>query len=137
MSPLKASEAQLFYATVLNRLTLIGFALLVVAFFIYILGILSPYVPMREVLQYWTQSSHHYLVSANIQPGWAWVSKLRYGDFLVYIPIAMLAGNTIVCYVGVIFKFLKSKENVLVVIAILEVLVLLAAASGFLKAGGH
>jgi hypothetical protein len=37
----------------------------------------------------------------------------------------------------VIFKFLKSKENVLVVIAVLEVLVLLAAASGFLKAGGH
>jgi hypothetical protein len=137
MSPLKASEAQLFYATVLNRLTLCGFAVLVVAFFVYILGILSPYVPMREVPLYWTQSSHHYLQSANIEPGWAWLSKLGYGDFLVYIPIVILAGITIVCYVGVVFKFLKGKENVLVVLAILEVVVLCAAASGLLQVGGH
>ena len=137
MSPLKASEAQLFYANLLNRLTLIGFMVLLAAFFIYILGILSPYVTKAQVLHYWTQSSHHYLQANNIQPGWAWLSKLRYSDFIVYIPIAMLAGNTIVCYVGVIFKFIKSKENILVIIAILEVLVLLAAASGLLKAGGH
>ncbi len=137
MSPLKASEAQLFYASVLNRLALFGFAVLVLAFFIYILGIFSPYVPLREVPLYWTQSSSHYLETANIHPGWSWLSKVGYGDFLVYIPIVILAGATIVCYVGVVFKFLKSKENVLVVIAILEILVLLAAASGFLQGGGH
>jgi hypothetical protein len=135
MSPLKASEAQLFYATVLNRLALFGFALLVVAFFIYILRIFSPYVPLSEVPHYWTQSSTHYLETANIHPGWSWLSKIGYGDFLVYIPIVILAGTTIVCYAGVIFKFIKSKENVLVAIAILEILVLLAAASGLLKAG--
>ena len=135
MSPLKASEAQLFYATWLNRLTLAGFALLVVAFFIYILGVLPAYVPMKQVPQYWFQASHHYLETANVQAGWAWLGKIGYGDFLVYIPIALLAGITIVCYIGVLFKFIKSKENVLVVIAVLEILVLLAAASGFLKAG--
>jgi hypothetical protein len=132
---LKASEAQLYYAKVLNRLTLFGFAVLVLAFFIYILGILSPYVPLDQIPQYWTQSSHHYLETANIQPGWAWVGNMQYGDFLVFLPISILAGVTIVCYVGVLFKFLKGKENVLVVIAILEIVVLLAAASGLLKAG--
>jgi hypothetical protein len=137
MSPLKASEAQLFYATLLNRLTLIGFALLVVVFLIYILGIFSPYVPMRDVLQYWNQSSHHYMQAANIQPGWTWVSKIGYGDFLIYIPVTILAGVTIVCYVGVVFKFLKGKEYILMVIAMVEIVVLLAAASGLLKAGGH
>jgi hypothetical protein len=137
MSPLKASEAQLFYANLLHRLTLIGFALLLIAFFIYISGIMGSYVPMREVSQYWTQSSHHYRQAADIHTGWAWVSKIGYGDFLVYIPIVILAGVTIVCYIGVIFKFLKTKEYILVVIAILEVLVLSAAASGFLQAGGH
>ncbi len=135
MSPLKASEAQRFYATWLNRLTLCGFALLVVAFFIYILGILPAYVPMKQVPQYWLQASHHYLATANVEPGWAWLTKIGYGDFLVYIPIAILAGITVVCYIGVLFKFVKSKENVLVVIALLEIVVLLAAASGFLKAG--
>jgi hypothetical protein len=135
MSPLKASEAQLFYASVLNRLALFGFALLVLAFLVYILRILSPYVPLSEVSYYWTQSSSHFLEKANIHPGWSWVSKIGYGDFLVYIPIVILAGATIVCYVGVVFKFLKQKENILVGIAVLEILVLLAAASGFLKAG--
>ncbi len=137
MSPLKASEAQLFYASVLNRLALFGFAVLVVAFLLYILRIFTPYVPLSEVPIYWTQSSSHYLEAANIHPGWSWLSKIGYGDFLVYIPIVILAGATIVCYVGVVFKFLKSKENVLVGIAIAEILVLMAAASGFLQAGGH
>lgn len=137
MSPIKASEAQLFYANLLNRLTLFGFALLLVAFAIYISGILGSYVPMEMVPVYWTQSSHDYMQAANIQPGWAWVSKLGYGDFLVYIPIVILAGATIVCYLGVIFKFLKTQEYILVGIAIVEVLVLSAAASGLLQAGGH
>jgi hypothetical protein len=137
MSPVKASEAQLFYANLLNRLSLFGFALLVVAFIIYISGILGSYVPMNEVINLWTKSSHHYMQTANIHAGWSWVSNVGYGDFLVYVPIVILAGATIVCYIGVIFKFLKTKEYILVVIAILEVLVLSAAASGLLKAGGH
>ena len=121
MSPLKASEAQLFYANLLNRLTLLGFALLLIAFAIYLSGLLGSYIPMQEVINLWTQSSHHYMQTANIHPGWDWVSKVGYGDFLVYIPIIILAGVTIVCYIGVIFKFLKTKEYILVVIAILEV----------------
>ena len=99
------------------------------------LGILPVYVPMDKIPQYWTHSSHHYLQATNIQPGWAWLGKLNYGDFLVYLPIVFLAGITIVCYIGVLFKFIKSKENVLVVIAIAEIVVLLAAASGFLNVG--
>jgi hypothetical protein len=137
MSPLKASEAQLFYAKVLNRLTLFGFATLIVFFLIYILGIISPHVPLSQVSQLWTESSHNYMQAAGIQPGWAWVGHLGYGDMIIYVPIALLAGVTIVCYIGVIPKFLKSKEYILVVIAILEVVVLLGAASGLLQGGGH
>jgi hypothetical protein len=137
MSPLKASEAQLFYANLLNRLTLVGFALLVIFFLIYISGIVGSYVPLAQVPEYWTKSSHHFLESAKIQPGWVWLTHLNYGDFLVYIPITILAGVTVVCYIGVIFKFLKTKEYILVGIAILEVLVLSAAASGILQTGGH
>ena len=137
MSPVKASEAQLFYANLLNRMTLFGFAILLVAFVIYISGILSPFVPMDQVIQYWSQSSHHYLEATKINPGWSWVGNLSYGDFLVNLPIAILAGVTVICFIGVIPKFLKTKEYILVVIAILEILVLCAAASGILKTGGH
>lgn len=137
MAPLKASEAQLFYATVLNRLTLLGFALLLVAFLLYVSGLLDSYVPLDQVPFYWGKSSHDFLEAARIQPGWSWVGKISYGDFLIYIPVAILAGVTIVCYIGVVFKFLRSREYLLMAIAVLEVLVLLAAASGLLKSGGH
>ncbi len=137
MSPLKASDAELFYAYLMNRLTLFGFGVLIITFLIYVTGILSSYVPMDKVIQYWTQPSHTYLTANNIHPGWNWVGKVNYGDFLVNLPVAMLAGVTIVCYIGVIFKFLKTREYILVVIAILEVLVLSAAASGILQTGGH
>lgn len=137
MSPLKASEAQLFYANLLNKLTLFGFTVLILAFLVYISGLLGSYVPIEKVPEYWTQSSHNYLTATNINPGWNWLGKLRYGDFLIYIPIVILAGATIVCYLGVIFKFLKSKEYILMVIAFVEVAVLLAAASGILQVGGH
>jgi hypothetical protein len=137
MSPLKASEAQLFYANLLNKLTMFGFLVLLISFVIYISGILRAYVPMDQVIQYWSQSSHHYLEATKIQPGWVWVWKLNYGDFLVNVPISILAGVTIVCYAAVIPKFLKTKEYILVVIAILEIVVLSAAASGILKTGGH
>jgi hypothetical protein len=137
MSPLKASEAQLFYAKVLNRLTLFGFATLILFFLIYISGIMTPHVPLSQVSQLWSQSSHNYMQAAGIEAGWSWLGHLGYGDMIIYIPIAILAGVTIVCYIGVIFKFIKSKEYILVVIAILEVVVLSAAASGLLKGGGH
>lgn len=137
MSPLKASEAQLFYANLLNKLTLFGFLVLIITFLIYVSGIIGSYVPLGQVSYFWTRSSHHYLENANIQPGWAWLAHLNYADFLVYVPITILAGVTMVCYLGVIFKFLKTKEYILVVIAILEVIVLAAAASGLLKTGGH
>lgn len=137
MSPLKASEAQLFYANLLNKLTLFGFLVLIISFLIYISGIVGSYVPLGQVADYWTQSSHHYMEAAKIQPGWGWLYHLNYADFLVYIPISILAGVTLVCYVGVIFKFLKTKEYILVGIAALEVIVLAAAASGLLQTGGH
>ena len=137
MSPLKASEAQLFYANLLNKLTLFGFLVLIISFVIYISGILGAYVPMDKVIKYWSQSSHHYLEATKIQPGWVWLGKLHYGDFLVNVPITILAGVTIICFIGVIPKFLKTREYILVAIAILEIVVLSAAASGLLKTGGH
>jgi len=137
MSPLKASEAQLFYANLLNRLTMFGFLVLIICFIIYISGLLSPWVPMDQVIQYWSQSSHHYLEATKIHPGWGWVGNLQHGDFLVNIPIAILAGVTIICFIGVIPKFLKTREYLLVGIAILEIVVLASAASGILGSGGH
>lgn len=61
---------------------------------------------------------------------------LNKGDFLNFLGIAFLAGVTIACYIAVIPVFFRKKDKVYGIFAILEVLLLLLAASGILKTGG-
>jgi hypothetical protein len=80
-------------------------------------------------------NSHDFLEHFNIQDGWGWVAMLGYGDFLNFIGIAFLSGVTIICYAAIIPTLLKNKDMIYAVIAILEVVVLATAASGFISAG--
>jgi hypothetical protein len=59
------------------------------------------------------------------------------GDFLNFIGIAFLAGVTIICFFPIIPIFLKKKDKVYAALAVVEILVLVLAASGLLKSGGH
>jgi len=59
------------------------------------------------------------------------------GDFLNFAGIAFLAGITIICFIRVIPIFFRKKDTIYGVFAIIEVLVLVLAASGVLKSGGH
>ena len=54
------------------------------------------------------------------------------GDMANFIGIALLASVTLVCYVQLAWSFIKSKERIMLAIAILELAVLLLAASGVL-----
>jgi hypothetical protein len=60
---------------------------------------------------------------------------LRYGDFINFIGIAILAGVTIMCYAAIVPTLLRNKDTVYAIIAVLEVIILGAAASGILAAG--
>ena len=57
------------------------------------------------------------------------------GDYLNFVGIAMLAGLTIVCYIAIMPALKRKKDMPYLIIAILEVAVLVLAASGILKAG--
>jgi hypothetical protein len=108
---------------------------LFVTFAIYISGIMGPYIPLDELSQHWTKNVHDYLTDANIRPGWSWVSMLGYGDFLNFVGIAMLAGVTVLCYAAIIPLLLKRKDIVYALVALLEVVVLVFAASGIIAVG--
>jgi hypothetical protein len=71
-----------------------------------------------------------------IQHGWGWVKLYGYGDFLNMFPIAFLASITILCYIAIIPTFFKKKDTIYATLAIIEVVILLGAASGLI-AGGH
>jgi hypothetical protein len=131
----KASPEQLTYARILEIGMYFGLLLLLVTFCIYVFGVLEPYVPTHQLPHYWTMSAHEYTEHANIETGWGWTKLVGHGDFLNYIGIALLAGVTIICYASIIPVLVRNRDTVYVIIAVLEILVLVLAASGILASG--
>jgi hypothetical protein len=78
---------------------------------------------------------HEYLEHTGIKPGWAWLGMLKYGDFLNFIGVVILSGVTIICYAVIVPTLLRNKDIIYAVIAVLEVIILSAAASGILAVG--
>lgn len=134
---LEATPEQLLYAKILEFGMFIGLLILLITFVLYAFGIMDPYIPLDKISGYWHMNVHDYLEHAKIQAGWAWVGMIKYGDFVNFIGIAILAGVTIICYAAIVPTLLKNKDTVYSIIAILEVIVLTAAASGIIGAGGH
>lgn len=130
-------EIQLFYSRLLSRLTKLGFAFLLITFALYIFGILGNYVPRHLLPQYWSYPLQQYLKLTQVKTGWSWLRELHHGDFLNLLPIAFLASITIICLFTVTIRFFRNGEPLQGIIAILEITVLVVAASGLLIAGGH
>jgi hypothetical protein len=134
---LQATEEQLAYAKLLDLGMKAGLLMLVVTFFIYLFGIFTPYIPVEELPNYWKLPVKEYLKVTAIHPGWTWLGMINRGDFLNFIPIAFLAGVTILCYLRITPILFRKKDTTYAFLAIIEVLVLVLAASGVLKTGGH
>jgi hypothetical protein len=126
---------QVFYARVLEIGMYVGLACLFVTFALYVSGVMAPYVPVEDLSTHWEKSVHDYLHDAEIESGWGWVAMLRYGDFLNFIGIAILAGVTLLCYVSIVPMLLRKGDYIYAVLALLEIIVLLGAASGVISAG--
>lgn len=137
MSQNPKAEIQLFYARIIDWAAKLGFLLVLMTFAVYITGMLTPYVPLEHLPRYWSLSASGYLEATHIQTGWAWLGELHHGDFLNYVPIAMLAGVTIFGYFCLVCKFFRNREVILGIMVILQIVVLLVAASGTLRIGGH
>lgn len=133
----KASEEQLVYASFLGRGTWIALGLLIVLFIIYISGVLPNVVDFEKIQSYWKLRVSDYIHQTNSPTGWGWVGLLNHGDMLTYIGITLLAGMTILSYLKVLPIFLKKKDKPYTIIILIELGVLLLAASGILTAGGH
>jgi hypothetical protein len=132
---LEASPEQLLYARILEIGMYIGLLVLFVTFGLYAFGIVDPYIPLDEISNYWSMNVNDYLEHAEIKAGWAWLGMLKYGDFINFIGVAILAGVTIICYAAIVPTLLKNNDKVYATLAVLEVIILSAAASGILAVG--
>ena len=131
----EASPEQILYAKFLEWGMYIGLLILFITFAIYTFGIMKPYIPLDEISRHWGKSVHDYLHDAQIKDGWAWLGMLKYGDFLNFIGIAILAGVTIICYLAIVPTLLKNNDKVYAALAVLEAVILTVAASGIIAVG--
>ncbi|MGR0482866.1 MAG: hypothetical protein ACTFAL_16095 [Candidatus Electronema sp. V4] len=137
------SEEQMLYAAWLEKGMLIGLALLVISFGLYVFGIIEPVIPLDELSKYWGLSVKEYLVAVNSNflhmdhapTGWAWMKLIGKSDYMNFLPIAILSGITILCYGAIVPVFMKKGEKAYMIMSIAEVVILTLAASGILAAG--
>jgi len=130
-----ATEEQLIYAAWLDLGMKIGFILLLASFALYLFGLVSPHVPVSELPRYWGMPVKEYLVAVDVHTGWSWLALVGRGDFMNFVGIAFLSAVTVFCYIRILPLLFRNGDTAYGVIAVLEVLVLVLAASGILAAG--
>lgn len=129
MSP-RVSEEQHLYARWLEWGGRASLAVLILSFLAYVLGLLEPLVPLRELPRLWSLPVDQYLSAAGAPQGWGWLRLLDKGDYLNYAGIAMLGLTTVVCYARLL-PLLRRSQALHAWLALAQIVVLLAAASGF------
>jgi hypothetical protein len=134
MSPVPAEQT--VYARWLEWGTRLGLWLLIAAFGAYAFGILEPQVELSRLPELWGLPAERYQAVAGAPAGWGWLGFLDKGDHLNLLAVAFLSLITVACYLRILPIHFRRGERVLAAMTLLQIAVLLAAASGAL-AGGH
>ena len=134
---LKPMPEQITYANLLFIGAWAGILLMLITYFIYVTGILSPHIDVTVVTQNWGKGVDEYLKITHSPHGWGWLSLLNKGDFLNFIGLSLIAVLTIICYLFLVVGYKKRKDWAYFFICVFEIAVLALAASGILGAGGH
>lgn len=131
------TEEQLQYTGFLGALSKTGLGLLVVTFVLYAGELLPPKIPFEVLSKYWSLSCEEYLRATGMQAGWSWLYLIGYGEFVIFLAVTFLAVITGICYLAIIPSYLRRGDTIYGAMAIIEVVILIVAASGILQSGGH
>ncbi len=123
------------YARWLASSTRVALVILVAAFAAYAAGVLEPLVPLDRLPALWRLPAREFIAATGAPTGWDWVGRLGKGDYLNLLGVALLGTVTLVCYARLAVLYLRTGDRVRARLAIAQLLVLLAAASGLLA--GH
>lgn len=131
---LRQTEA-LRYALLLDWGTRLGVIALFLSFSCYVLGLLTPHVPLDQLPSLWGLAAKTYLERTGTPTGWGWVSLMGTGDMSNLIGVALLAACSVPPLLGLIPLYMRRKDYLYAALCSLIVLVLALAASGVLTAG--
>lgn len=126
---------QLLYAKLLDRGTRVGMVALLLSFGAYVLGLVSPHVPLQQLPQLWSHPVATYLQATASPTGWGWLALVQRGDVSGLVGIAILAGCSLVCLLTLVPLYLKRRDRAFAALCLAEVAVVLLAASGWPSAG--
>ena len=122
------ADPQEVYARWLERGAKIAFAFALAALALYLTGLVAPLVPLSDLPRLWTLSAADMMREAHAPGGWQWVRYLGYSDYLNVLAIALFPMLALVCSARVVSAFLGAGERLQALLALLQVIVLLAAA---------
>ncbi|HEX2199347.1 MAG TPA: hypothetical protein VHG88_12130 [Burkholderiales bacterium] len=125
---------ELIYARWLGWCSRVALAVLTGSFLLYVFGA-EPLVPLEQLPALWRLPVGEYVAATGAPTGWGWVYRLGFGDYANMLGVALLCLVTAVCYLRVLPNFFGNGERALGVLALLQVIVLVAAASGLFAAG--
>jgi hypothetical protein len=123
------------YARLLGWGSAGGLALLVVAFLVYVTEALPPLIDVVQLPRVWTLSAREIAAQEGHPAGWQWLSLLHHGDIVNLLGIALLASCSILPLMAVAALYWRGRERVYALVAAVQVLVLVLAASGLVTIG--
>jgi hypothetical protein len=123
--------AQQLFARWLDAGTRIALALLAAGFLVYITGLLPPQLPPAELTRLWGLPLQEFLAAAGAPTGWHWLQLADRGDYVNHFGIVLLASIVPLAYLRML-PLLARRARLHALIALLEIVVLLCAASGLL-----
>lgn len=126
---------QLHYAHWLDWGTRVSAIVLLLTFIAYLTDWLPPHITASELSALWHLPSGEFARITGTPRGWAWLAHLRQGDMAALSGIALLASCSLPALLALVPDYLRSRDRAYAAICLLEVLVLLLAASGVLHVG--
>jgi hypothetical protein len=135
MNKIDIAPEQIRYAEWLRWSGWLGLAVLVGAFGLYVTGVLPPVIPVDQLPQAWRLSSRELMLQHGLQGGWSWIHSIARGDMLNMLGIAILAGCSALPLLAVTDIYLRRGDRLFAALCLLQVAVLVLAASGLIAPG--
>ena len=125
-----ASETQLILARLYGIAAVVGLGFMAVAFVLYVSGVLDTRLPAGEVASYWHLDAESFADETGTAVGWEFLYHLNRGESLSFASLVYMALSVIISMTIMIVTFIRKKKLAFAMIALLQTIVLVIAATG-------
>lgn len=125
------------YGNLLQILVNISLVMIITSFLVYLGGFLDPLIPITDLPSKWSLPLNEFIAATGSPTGWSWTALVSKGDYLNLVGIAFMGAASGVCYLVMLVSFIKAKNNIATVVAIIELFLIALAASNIMSVGGH